>query len=187
MKLKFALAALTGLAALGAGPGAMAIPSTLPVDKTPALNTRTLTHIRAVTAKYHNIALAEDAGYVPFKDVNGVSCISMPGMGAMGVHYVNPALIDDPAIDPAAPEALVYAPDRDGTLRLAALEYLVPRKAWNAHHATPPALFQGHPFAVTQAPNRYGLPTFYSQHVWAWKANPVGPLAMWNPNVHCAA
>ena len=28
-------------------------------------------------------------------------------------------------------------------------------------------------------------PTFYSQHVWAWKRNPAGPLAMWNPNVHC--
>ena len=29
------------------------------------------------------------------------------------------------------------------------------------------------------------LAAFYSQHVWAWKRNPAGPLAMWNPNVHC--
>ena len=94
-------------------------------------------------------------------------------------------LIDDPAIDPTAPEALVYAPERDGTLRLAALEYLVPKKAWNAHHAGRPQLFTGKPFNLTAAPNRYGLPTFYSQHVWAWKTNPAGLLTMFNPTVHC--
>jgi hypothetical protein len=80
---------------------------------------------------------------------------------------------------------MVYAPDRDGTLRLAAVEYLVDKKAWDATHKHPPVLFTGHPFSVTKAPNRYGLNTFYSQHVWVWKANPAGLLAMWNPTVHC--
>ena len=98
--------------------------------------------IRAATAKYHNIATALADGYVPFADLNGVSCIAEPGMGGMGVHFVNPALIQDPAINPDQPEALVYAPDRDGTLRLAALEYLVDKLSWTSTRA-PPALFPG--------------------------------------------
>ena len=89
------------------------------------MTNRDLQPIRVATAKYHNIATALANGYVPFVDINGVSCIAEPGMGGMGVHFVNPALIQDPAIDPRQPEALVYAPERDGTLRLAALEYLV--------------------------------------------------------------
>jgi hypothetical protein len=47
-------------------------------------------------------------------------------------------------------------------------------------------LFRNHPFDVTKAPNRYGLDTFYSQHVWVWKKNPMGTLTMWNPKVNCA-
>jgi hypothetical protein len=142
--------------------------------------------IRRATARFHDITVAEDAGYVPFKDVNGISCIAEKGMGGMGVHLVNPMLIGNPAIDPTAPEALVYAPERDGTLRLAALEYLVDKAAWDASHSARPRLFAGHPFDFTAAPNRFGLDPFYSQHVWAWKHNPAGLLAMWNPAVHCA-
>ena len=60
---------------------------------------------------------------MPFTDVNGVWCIAEPGMGAEACITFNPKLISDPRIDATAPEALVYAPDRDGTLHLAALEY----------------------------------------------------------------
>ena len=48
------------------------------------------------------------------------------------------------------------------------------RLAWTSTHSTPPSLFPGHPFDETDAPNRYGLADFYSQHVWAWKRNPPG-------------
>ncbi len=47
-----------------------------------------------------------------------------------------------------------------------------------------PSLF-GHEFMVTDAPNRYGLPAFYSLHVWAWDHNPMGTFEMWNPDVVC--
>jgi hypothetical protein len=141
--------------------------------------------IRAVTRRFHNIARAEKAGYVPFADVHGVSCIAMSGMGGMGVHYVNPKLISDPRVDRRHPEALVYAPAKDGTLHLAAVEYLVDKKTWDSTHTVRPHLFAGHPFNLTTAPNRFGLPAFYSQHVWAWRANPAGGLKMWNPTVHC--
>ena len=39
--------------------------------------------------------------------------------------------------------------------------------------------------AGTPGPNRFGLPPFYSLHVWAFKHNPAGMFEMFNPNVHC--
>jgi len=141
--------------------------------------------IRHVTAQFHSIASAEKAGYVLFSDVHDKTCIAMPGMGGMGVHYVNPALISDPRIRLRHPEALVYAPDKDGTLRLAAVEYLVDRTAWHVDNTGRPRLFPHRRFNFTDAPNRFGLDPFYSQHVWAWKQNPAGLLSMWNPAVHC--
>jgi hypothetical protein len=141
--------------------------------------------IRTATDDFHNIATAEGAGYVPFKDVHGKSCIAMRGLGGMGVHYVNPALIADPSIDPSAPEALVYAPDRDGTLRLAAVEYIVDKGAWDANHQAAPEILTGRAFDEIGAPNRFGLDPFYAQHAWVWKPNPAGLLAMWNPRVNC--
>ncbi len=34
-------------------------------------------------------------------------------------------------------------------------------------------------------PNRFDLPTFYTLHVRAWKANPNGALVNWHSNVSC--
>jgi hypothetical protein len=144
-----------------------------------------IARMRAATDRFHDIATAEDAGYGLLHDVAGLTCIDMPGEGGMGVHWVNGALVGDPALDPRKPEALVYAPDRDGTLRLAALEFIVDKAAWDAHHAQPPQLFRHAPFDVTAAPNRFGLDPFYSQHVWIWRPNPAGVLNMWNPKVSC--
>jgi hypothetical protein len=141
--------------------------------------------MRAATATFHNIANAEDAGYGLLHDLAGLTCIAMPGVGGMGVHFVKGPLVADPGLDIRHPEALVYAPDRDGTLRLAALEFIVDKAAWDADHSTPPRLFDGTFFDQTPAPNRFGLDPFYSQHVWIWKNNPAGVLAMWNPQVHC--
>jgi hypothetical protein len=139
---------------------------------------------RAATARYHNLDVAKRAGYAILADTAGITCIAMPGMGAMGVHYVRGDLVADPAIRLTRPEALVYAPDSRGRLHLAALEYVVLKADWDADHARPPRLF-GHDFNVTAAPNRYGLPTFYSLHAWIWKYNPAGTFEMWNPRVHC--
>jgi hypothetical protein len=141
---------------------------------------------RQATRKFHSLATARRAGYARFKDKNGIACIAMPPMGAMGVHYVNGNLVGTPAVRLRHPEALVYAPAH-GHLRLAALEYIVLKSAWDkAHgiHAPRPRLY-GHRFNITPAPNRYGLPTFYSLHAWIWKRNPAGMFAMWNPAVHC--
>jgi hypothetical protein len=102
--------------------------------------------------------------------------------------------VKDPSIDAAHPEALVYAPDRHGGLHLAALEYVVIKSDWDTQNSlagapswvrpAPPMLF-GQEFTLTDAPNRYGLPPFYSLHAWIWENNPAGTFAMWNPSVHC--
>jgi hypothetical protein len=152
---------------------------------------------RSSTAKYSSLTGAKKAGYSILADSAGITCIAEPQMGAMGVHYVKGDLVKDPAIDAKQPEALVYAPDRHGGLQLAALEYVVIKSDWDANQpqppslgvgsrdtAAPPMLF-GHEFNFTDAPNRYGLPPFYSLHAWVWKDNPAGTFEMWNPNVHC--
>jgi hypothetical protein len=140
----------------------------------------------SATLKYHTLAVAKAHGYGLLKDKNGVSCIAMDGMpqmGAMGVHYVKKALVGDAVLDARPPEALVYEPAQ-GKLRLVAVEYVVLKSAWDAHHTAVPRLF-GHPFNFTPAGNRFGLPPYYSLHAWIWKFNPSGVFSMWNPAVTC--
>jgi hypothetical protein len=151
---------------------------------------------RSATAKYHSLTVADKDGYSILADSAGITCIAEPHMGAMGVHYVKGDLVKNPMIDPEHPEALVYAPDAHGGLNLAALEYVVIKADWDAHNLpvesgapswvqpAPPNLF-GQDFNFTDAPNRYGLPPFYSLHAWVWKNNPAGTFEMWNPGVHC--
>jgi len=138
------------------------------------------------TAKYYKLSVAKRAGYGLLKDKQGIACIamdSMPGMGAMGVHYAKSALVGDGKVSPNTPEALVYAPTGK-KLNLAAVEYVVIKSAWDAKHASAPVLF-GHRFNFTPAGNRFGLPAYYSLHVWLFKHNPAGEFSMWNPEVHC--
>jgi hypothetical protein len=189
------LAGIAGVAALGlvpaltGSPAAASAPTVVAAHRHPAPaghpSAVQVARMRAATAAFHNIADAEDAGYGLLHDVAGITCIAMPGVGGMGVHFVNGDRVGDPGLDIRRPEALVYAPDRDGTLRLAALEFIVDKAAWDANHARAPRLFDGTSFDLTTAPNRFGLAPFYSQHVWIWKHNPAGVLSMWNPQVHC--
>ncbi len=146
-----------------------------------------LTDAARATAKYHSLTVAKSNGYALLRDKQGIACIamdSMPAMGAMGVHYANASLVGDGVEQVTKPEALVYAPKPGGGGTLAALEYVVTKSAWHAHHSGVPTLF-GHRFNSTPAGNRFGLPAYYSLHVWVWKHNPAGMYAMWNPTVSC--
>jgi hypothetical protein len=139
---------------------------------------------KSSTAAFHDLDQAKAAGYsVRVVDLAGISCIAQPGQGAMGVHMLNPALLDS-TVDADHPELLVYEPRNDGTLKLVALEYLVLKDAWKG--ASKPSLF-GKDFDETPAGNRYGLPAFYSLHAWIWKPNPSGILYAWNPRVDCSS
>ena len=164
--LILALAVLPVLAAVGAAVAAGAFDGAKPA-----------------TARFHDLDKAIEAGY-SFRlfDLAGIDCIASPGQGAMGVHMVNGSLLDG-TIDATAPEALVYEPKADGSLKLVALEYVVFQSAWTG--SGKPSLF-GQEFDVVPAGNRYGLPPFYALHAWIWKPNPSGTLFAWNPNVDCS-
>jgi hypothetical protein len=139
---------------------------------------------RQATAQYHHVHHAVAAGYGEFRDAQGIACIEMPGTGAMGIHYVNGALVGDAVLQTNRPEALVYE-RRGQNLHLVALEYIVFRSVWeDAGNQQPPRLF-GRQFDLVDSPNRYGLPPFYALHAWAWKVNPSGDFFAWNPRVDC--
>jgi hypothetical protein len=140
---------------------------------------RTSANIRQATTRFQAVDKAEAAGYAKFLD-----CVSEPGQGAMGVHYVHGDLIGDTVLDPQQPEALMYAPQANGTLKLVGVEYIVFQAAWDSEHPQPPALF-GQPFHLVGSPNRYDVPAFYELHVWAWQRNPSGQFNDWNPSVAC--
>jgi hypothetical protein len=128
--------------------------------------------VRDANARFADVAVALEEGYAP------IPCVSGADGGAMGIHYVNGALIEDEVIDLAHPEAVMYEPGPDGKLELIAVEYITTKG---------PAELGGHLFSFVNAPNRYGLPAFYELHVWAWRQNPTGTFADMNPAVSCDA
>lgn len=148
---------------------------------------RDLAALRQATARYHDVDAAIAAGYELGyrRNDNGAQiitgCVSHPSLGAMGYHYFNKALVDDLGVDPMQPEALVYAPGPNGTLQLAAVEWVVPGPIWtNPVGATSPPTVFGMPMRILVAPVG-----FYTHHAWIWRHNPSGMMADWNPNVAC--
>jgi hypothetical protein len=144
-----------------------------------------LADVREATARFHSVNVAKHAEYAELRDANNIACIDNPGVGAMGIHYVNSHLVGSGVINALKPQALVYEPGEDGRLSLVAVEYIAFQNAWDATHSAPPSLF-GHSFMLTPDKNRFGIPAFYSLHVWIWKHNPSGTFSMWNPRVSCS-
>jgi hypothetical protein len=134
--------------------------------------------VRLATADFRDVANAVAAGYA-----STASCVSGPEEGAMGVHFANGALFADGALEARRPEVLVYE-QKNGRLRLVAVEYVVIAEQWHANNPDPPVLMGQH-FHYVGSPNRYGGPPFYELHVWAWKDNPHGMYVDWNPAVSC--
>jgi hypothetical protein len=140
-----------------------------------------VTLVRESTERFKDVAVAEHEGYgLQF------GCVSGPDYGAMGMHFVNFPLVLDGILDPTKPEIVIYEPQPNGRLRLIGADYLVLADAWNATHSGPPEL-GGQLFHFFEAPNRFGLPPFYTLHVWAWKENPTGAFVNWHANVSCEA
>jgi hypothetical protein len=137
--------------------------------------------VRTATARFFNVAAAEAEDYHLL-----FGCVSGPDFGAMGMHFVNMSLVGDGEIDATRPEIVIYEPQPNGRLRLIGADYLVFADAWDATHSSAPELM-GQLFHRFDAPNRFGLPAFYTLHVWAWKDSPTGTFVNWNANVSCDA
>ena len=136
--------------------------------------------VREATSEFHDLAVAEAAGYGPF-----YVCTDEEGVGTMGQHYVNIDLVLDPAIDPLRPEALVYEPRIDGGYKLVAIEYVAFQDAWHDAFGAETPTVLGVDLKAVGAGNRYGLPPFYQRHLWLWSPNPLGIYEDWNPRVTC--
>ena len=137
--------------------------------------------VRQSTERFRDVSVATAEGYGLL-----FGCVSGSDYGAMGMHFVNMSLVGDGEIDATRPEIVIYEPLPNGRLRLIGADYLVLADAWHAKHAGPPELM-GQLLHLFEAPNRFGLPAFYTLHVWAWKENPNGTFVNWHSRVSCDA
>lgn len=137
--------------------------------------------VREATERFRDVAVAEAEGYALM-----FGCVSGPDSGAMGLHYVNLPLVGDSILDPRRPEIIIYEPLPNGKLQLIGADFLVFKEAWHAANADTPQLM-GQLLHLFESPNRFGLPDFYTLHVWAWKENPNGAFVNWHPKVSCDA
>jgi len=137
--------------------------------------------VREATERFQDVEVAKAEGYVL-----QFGCVSGSESGAMGMHFVNGALVGDGELDPTRPEIVIYEPLPNGKLKLIGADFLVLADAWNTKHAGPPQMM-GQLFHLFEAPNRFGLPAFYTLHVWAWKESPTGAFVNWHQNVSCNA
>lgn len=139
-----------------------------------------LAKVRQATTKYHKVSRAVANGYLPTDE-----CVEVPGIGGMGFHYVNPTLIGDPAINPLKPEVLLYAPKKNGKVKLVAVEYLsIDADQDLSTDSDRPSLF-GVPFNGPMLGHEPGMPIHYDLHAWIFKGNPAGVFADFNPKVSC--
>lgn len=144
-----------------------------PGPTTPEMR-RVVADVRAATARFHDVDAAIAAGYVPAGE-----CAASPD-GAMGFHYVNPALVRPGApVDPAAPPMLTYGPSPSGELRLWSAEFFEPDVG------QPVPMLGTRPFDGPMPGHEPGMPTHYDLHVWVGAHNPAGVFPPFNPAVSC--
>jgi hypothetical protein len=135
--------------------------------------------VRDATERFRDVSVAESEGYGLL-----FGCVSGGDYGAMGLHFVNFPLVVDGKIDATTPEIVLYEATSNGRLRITGADFLVLASDWDKTHSGAPEL-NGQLFHYFEAPNRFGLPPFYTLHVWAWKDNPNGTFTNWNPSVSC--
>jgi hypothetical protein len=133
-------------------------------------NGDSLSAVRHATAKFHSVGAAHTAGYFD----PGLPCFDKPGVGGMGTHLVNLALVNG-LVSATQPQALVYEVDGD-ELTLVAVEYLVPISFDQPH------LF-GHAFHPAYLPHGGPALGLWELHAWVWRHNPLGMFADYNPRV----
>jgi hypothetical protein len=155
---------VTRVVALGAAAvvGLVLVPSTGASGGQPDLN-----RVREATAGFHNVHLAQQAGWQRFLD-----CMDDGASKGMGQHYVNMDLLtDNGALDATRPEALVYD-ESSGKARLVAVEYVVPGAP------TDPA-----PHLLGQTFTYLPSLGVWKLHYWIWRANPDGIYQDFSPMV----
>ncbi len=163
-----------------------------------------LDELRGALDRYQDVNVALADGYIP--DPSGL-CVTAEHagapaeLGAMGIHYLNPELLQITATDPevdgtstntdwSQPAVLIYEPQADGSLVLVGMENLVFEEAWIAT-GEPSPMINDRPWdymkddPATEGHEAHGFAPHYDQHVWLWRENPDGALEVFNPAVTC--
>lgn len=135
---------------------------------------RQLKQVKHATARFKDVGKAEAAGYVAVGE-----CVATSA-GAMGVHYLNAALLGDPKLDLKKPELLLYEPQADGSMKLVGVEWMQLDTGQRA-----PQLF-GRRFNGPMNHNGTA-PWHFDLHVWTIRKNPRGTFAQYNRRVSCDA
>ena len=142
---------------------------------------RDLARVRRATAKYHDVNVALADGFIQTPD-----CVESPD-GGMGIHFIKPDRLMDPAENILEPEILLYVETEDG-FKLLGVEYFYGIGAPDTpvpDPAPPAPILFGRAFDGPMAQHEPGQPPHYDLHVWVWEPNPSGMFAMFNPNVSC--
>ena len=187
------------LAVVGAGLASFAYPGGAAADEAAQIAA-----VREATAKYKDVNIALAEGFVPAPS----GCVSaahegLPAeWGAMGIHYIHPAMLKitktEPRVDGMTthtdflkPSILLYEPQADGSLVLLGVENLVFQKAWTEAGNTAPPAFAGRTWdamaddPATPGDEAHEFERHFDQHVWTLRENPNGALVPFNPNVTC--
>jgi hypothetical protein len=135
--------------------------------------------VRNATQSFRDIAfatapIAQNGGGYTVQFPAGCAASPDPEQGAQGFHFLNEGLVDA-NVELLRPELVMYEPGPNGQMNLVGVDYIVPL----ALSETPPTLL-GVPFAPLGPPlNVWAL------HIWAWRPNPSGMFAGFNPKVSC--
>jgi hypothetical protein len=142
-----------------------------------------ITIVQQSTERFKDVSVAMAEGYAL-----QFGCVSGEDFGAMGLHYVNGTLVNNGVLDAAHPQIIIYEATPSGGRNLIGVDYLLIADQWDKDrtHSGPPELM-GQFFHLFTSPNRFGLPAFYTLHVWAWKPNPKGAFVNWHSKVSCEA
>ena len=163
-----------------------------------------LDQMREAVMKYKDVNVAIEEGYIT-PDNHCVSAAGEglpPELGAMGIHYIHPAMLQitgtDPRVDGnsthtdwSKPSVLIYEPQADGSMELVAVENLVFEAAWKASGNTEELVLNGRAWdhmaddPATPGDEAHGFMPHFDQHVWLFRDNPMGTLMPFNPNVTC--
>jgi hypothetical protein len=109
-----------------------------------------LRSVRRATERFRDVRVAENDGYrLEF------GCVSGDDFGAMGLHYVNDALVGDGIVDVNRPQIILYEAHPDGSVKLTGADYLVISSAWDEKHPGTPPFLMGQILNYLQAPNRF--------------------------------
>ena len=150
-------------------------------------NAASIAAVKAALDKYKDPMAAVRDGYF-----STVGCVDFPGggsehgsmdykPGAMGVHFLNPALVG-PKLDSTKPQVLLYEPVGD-KLVLTGAEWFVPTEV----SKTPPSIL-GHQLMGPMEGHAPIMPPelhHWDLHVWLYKDNPNGMFSPTNSAVKC--